>query len=55
VEHDRGRGVEPDFGGSTVALDAIYEERDKELFLAGARLPDQRRFDRWADPNLNPA
>jgi starch-binding outer membrane protein, SusD/RagB family len=30
-----------------VTLDAIYEERDKELFLTGARLPDQRRFDRW--------
>jgi starch-binding outer membrane protein, SusD/RagB family len=30
-----------------VTLDIIYEERDKELFLTGARLPDQRRFDRW--------
>jgi hypothetical protein len=30
-----------------VTLDTIYEERDKELFLTGARLPDQRRFDRW--------
>jgi len=30
-----------------VDLDLIYEERDKELFLTGARLPDQRRFDRW--------
>ncbi len=30
-----------------VTLDVIYEERDKELFLTGARLPDQRRFDRW--------
>jgi hypothetical protein len=31
----------------SVTLDTIYEERDKELFLTGARLPDQRRFDRW--------
>ena len=30
-----------------VTLDVIYGERDKELFLTGARLPDQRRFDRW--------
>jgi starch-binding outer membrane protein, SusD/RagB family len=30
-----------------VTLDTIYEERDKELFLTGARLPDQRRFNRW--------
>jgi hypothetical protein len=30
-----------------VTLDVIYVERDKELFLTGARLPDQRRFDRW--------
>lgn len=30
-----------------VTLDVIVEERDKELFLTGARLADQRRFDRW--------
>lgn len=33
--------------GAAITLDVIYEERDKELFLTGARLPDQRRFDRW--------
>ncbi|HUG41259.1 MAG TPA: hypothetical protein VMM12_12285 [Longimicrobiales bacterium] len=38
-------GVGPLVG--PVTLDVIYEERDKELFLTGARLPDQRRFDRW--------
>jgi starch-binding outer membrane protein, SusD/RagB family len=30
-----------------VTMDVIIEERDKELFLTGARLPDQRRFDLW--------
>jgi len=30
-----------------VTLETIYQERDKELFLTGARLADQRRFDRW--------
>lgn len=30
-----------------IDLDVIYLERDKELFTTGARLPDQRRFDRW--------
>lgn len=38
-------GIDP--LGVAVTLDVIYEERDKELFLTGARLPDQRRFDRW--------
>ncbi len=38
-------GIGPISG--SVTLDTIYEERDKELFLTGARLPDQRRFDRW--------
>ncbi|HSH44799.1 MAG TPA: hypothetical protein VK966_03030 [Longimicrobiales bacterium] len=30
-----------------VGITDIVEERDKELFLTGARLPDQRRFNRW--------
>jgi starch-binding outer membrane protein, SusD/RagB family len=30
-----------------VTLETIIQERDKELFLTGARLPDQRRFDIW--------
>lgn len=32
---------------SAVDLDVIYVERDKELFTTGARLIDQRRFDKW--------
>jgi hypothetical protein len=28
-------------------LNILIEERDKELFTCGARLPDQRRFNRW--------
>ena len=38
-------------GLTTVNLDTVlYQERDKELFLTGARLPDQRRFNRWHLP-----
>jgi len=29
---------------TTVDLDVIYTERDKELFCTGVRLPDERRF-----------
>jgi tetratricopeptide (TPR) repeat protein len=32
---------------TTVDLDVIFVERDKTLFLTGARLLDQHRFDRW--------
>lgn len=32
---------------SSVDMDAIVEERDKELFARGQRLIDQRRFDMW--------
>lgn len=32
---------------STTALDSVYIERDKQLFCTGARLIDQRRFNRW--------
>ncbi len=35
---------------ASVDLDVIYEERDKEFFTLGLRLPDQRRFDRWHLP-----
>jgi tetratricopeptide (TPR) repeat protein len=36
----------------TVDLETIlYQERDKELFLTGARLPDQRRFNKWHLPD----
>lgn len=35
---------------SEVNLDVIYEERDKELFVQGQRLIDQRRFNRWHLP-----
>jgi hypothetical protein len=36
---------------TSVDLDTVlYQERDKELFLTGARLPDQRRFNRWHLP-----
>lgn len=38
-------GIDPLPG--PVTMDVIIEERDKELFLTGARLPDQRRFDLW--------
>lgn len=38
-------GIDPLAG--PITLDVLFEERDKELFLTGARLPDQRRFDRW--------
>jgi hypothetical protein len=33
--------------GTTATLDLIYTERDKELFLTGMRIIDQRRFNRW--------
>lgn len=33
--------------GTAATLDLIYTERDKELFLTGLRLIDQRRFNRW--------
>jgi tetratricopeptide (TPR) repeat protein len=32
---------------TATALDSVYIERDKELFGTGARLTDQRRFNRW--------
>ena len=32
---------------AAVDLGVLIEERDKELFLTGARLPDQRRMDMW--------
>lgn len=32
---------------AAVDLDIIYLERDKELFMQGQRLPDQRRFNKW--------
>ncbi len=32
---------------TSVDLDVIYVERDKELFCTGSRLPDQRRFNKW--------
>jgi hypothetical protein len=32
---------------SSVDLDLIYNERDKELFPSGNRLVDERRFNRW--------
>ena len=32
---------------TSVNLDTVLEERDKELFCTGSRLPDQRRFERW--------
>ncbi len=35
---------------ASVDLDVIYEERDKEFFTLGLRLPDQRRFNRWHLP-----
>lgn len=35
---------------SSVNEDVIVEERDKELFLTGQRLIDQRRFDLWHLP-----
>jgi hypothetical protein len=35
---------------SNVDRDVIIEERDKELFLTGQRLIDQRRFDLWHLP-----
>ena len=36
--------------GTTVDEDLILTERDKELFVQGMRLPDQRRFNRWHLP-----
>jgi len=36
---------------TAVDLDVIYEERDKELFVQGNRLMDQRRFDNWHLPD----
>lgn len=35
---------------TSVNLDVIYVERDKELFVQGQRLIDQRRFGRWHLP-----
>ncbi|UCH10602.1 MAG: hypothetical protein JSU61_01525 [Fidelibacterota bacterium] len=35
---------------TAVDLDVIYEERDKELFVQGNRLIDQRRFNDWHLP-----
>jgi len=35
---------------NAVDLDVIYVERDKELFVQGQRLMDQRRFNRWHLP-----
>ncbi len=32
---------------SSVDLDVIYTERDKELFASGNRLVDERRFNKW--------
>jgi starch-binding outer membrane protein, SusD/RagB family len=32
---------------SSVDLDIIYTERDKELFASGNRLVDERRFNKW--------
>ena len=32
---------------TAVNLDALYVERDKELFVTGNRLPDERRFNKW--------
>lgn len=32
---------------SSIDLDGIYTERDKELFASGNRLADERRFNRW--------
>jgi len=43
-------GLDPYPDGTTVTEDLILEERDKELFAQGIRLPDQRRFDRWHLP-----
>jgi len=37
-------GVSP---ASSATLDDLIDERDKELFATGMRLPDQRRFDIW--------
>ena len=35
---------------SSVDLDVIYAERDKQLFPSGNRLVDERRFDKWHLP-----
>lgn len=40
-------GLNPYPDGTPVTEDLILEERDKELFVQGIRLPDQRRFNRW--------
>ncbi len=32
---------------TSVDLDALYIERDKELFVTANRLPDERRFNKW--------
>ncbi len=32
---------------TAVDLDALYIERDKELFVTANRLPDERRFNKW--------
>ncbi len=35
---------------AAVDMDVLITERDKELWLSGVRLPDQRRFDMWHLP-----
>ncbi len=35
---------------SSIDLDVIYSERDKELFTSGNRLVDERRFNKWHLP-----
>jgi hypothetical protein len=35
---------------AAIDLDGIYVERDKELFVTGVRLLDQRRFNRFHLP-----
>lgn len=44
------RDVNTSDAGITVDLDFLIEERDKELWLTGNRLIDQRRFDLWHLP-----
>ena len=41
------REISPLDAGATVDIDLLLEERDKELWLTGNRLIDQRRYDRW--------
>ena len=35
---------------TSVDLDVIYTERDKELFVTGNHLVDERRFNKWHLP-----